>query len=218
MDKPTHRLHYNKNYMVQDGMDKQNTLINVGIYSDKEQHFRQYSTELLEAGFNLSATNDAHHVCIVELQQLHGNQDFWIDQSTPYLVSDVSELHQASAILRGYPNVVGFLNDIPSAIDITLNLTLGLHWFNERENYSNRLENMDDKINNNRTIGVAVGALVSVYGGETQNVFEKLKLVSRNKQRRLVDVAADVLASLTPSDNSPEKLDEWLDSHISVRK
>lgn len=190
----------------------------VGLYLDKEQHFKQYSNELLSAGFSLSAQQLSHSICIVDQEELENKPDFWLNKPTPFIISGIMDAQECTRLLSTLSNTVGFLNDMPTFPEITFNLVMGLHVFNERTVYSRRVENINEKILNNRIIGIAVGALRISFGGQADEIVETIKVLSRNKQKRLVDVATEIIYLLEPNMLPLESsMDEWLESKISRR-
>lgn len=192
--------------------------ISVGIFTDKKQFFERYSNDLLTAGFNLSFQESGHAICIVDQKELEKEQDFWFNKATPFIISGIINSDQCTSFLGSYPSTVGFLNDVPTISEITFNLIMGLHIFNERLIYSRRVEGIDEKISNNRTIGIAVGALHATFGGEVEDIVDRVKVLSRNKQKRLVDVAMEITSLLEPSSVLlGQPMDEWLDARISIR-
>ena len=87
--------------------------------------------------------------------------------------------------------------------------------------YSQRVQGIDVKINNNRVNGVAIGMLMQQSGLLEQEVMTCLKSISRDKRRRMVDVSGDIIDKASLLDNTdlttPAKLKNWLVLAIKAR-
>ena len=206
-------------------------LINVRVYGVEESVFHQSKDELLELGYGLhfdpqSALNTSNaDICIVDISRIDECLNVLQQDKVPYLISGLNmstpppvESDIPSDILK---NSVGFINGSPVLIDICINIHLGLLWHDERQKYSQRVQDIDEKIHNNRTTGVAIGMLMNQSGLLEKDVMSCLKSTSRDKRRRMVDVSDEVIGKYHLLDDADvstqEKLNVWLSSAISNR-
>jgi len=159
-------------------------------------------------------------ICIVDVSRIKDCQSVLQQGGSPYLISGVNASQMESVVydlpIDSLKNSVGFINGSPALADICINIHLGLLWHEERQTYSQRVQNIDDKISNNRTTGVAIGLLMNQSGMLEKDVMDCLKSVSRDKRRRMVDVSRgiiDLQQKLERVDISTlEKLKVWLSS------
>lgn len=208
--------------------------INVGIYDDEKTIFHQYSDELSSGGYQLCFTpeltplsieeSDAD-ICIINIAKLEGDTDFLHETNTPFLVSGVSKQIINFAPNNIFKHSVGLISNDPSLEEICINIRLGLLRHDERKKYSDRIEGINEKFENNRITGIAIGLLMSSSGLLKEDILEDIKLISRKKQRRIPDVANEIISILqsnkdidTNEINSRPKFKHWLDKNISSRK
>jgi len=206
-------------------------LINVNVYGVEASVFYQSKNELLEMGYMLhfdpqsalsASTTD---ICIVDLSRIDDWQDVLKQDRVPYLISGVN-MSKPPSVRCEFPvdilkDSVGFINGMPVLTDVCISIHLGLLWHDERQKYSQRVQDIDEKIHNNRTTGVAIGMLMSQSGLPEKDVMSCLKSTSRDKRRRMVDVSDEIITNNQLLDNADistqEKLNIWLDSAVSNR-
>ena len=205
-------------------------VINVNIYGVEASVFHQSKEQLLAMGYDLhfypccdqsTASELMADICIVDIAHLGKCGSILKQADTPYLVSGITASNETEMPLEVFKNSVGFLNGFPTASDMGINLSLGLQWHDEREKYSQRVQNIDEKINNNRTNGVAIGMLMQQSGLPEQEVMTCLKAISRDKRRRMVDVSGDIIDKASLLDKADlttlAKLKNWLVLAIKSR-
>lgn len=159
-------------------------------------------------------------ICIIDISRINDCQSVLQQGSSPYLISGINAFREGSVLsdlsMDALKNSVGVINGSPALTDICINIHLGLLWHEERLTYSHRVQNIDDKICNNRTTGVAIGLLMNQSGMLEKDVMGCLKSISRDKRRRMVDVSRGVIGlqqNLESSDISTgDKLKAWLSS------
>jgi len=206
-------------------------LINVSVYGVEESVFHQLKGELLGLGYELNfdyqlALNTSNaDICIVDISRIDECLSVLQKDEVPYIISGLN-MSQPPSVQNDIPtdilrNSVGFINGSPILIDICINIQLGLLWHDERQKYSQRVQDIDEKIHNNRTNGVAIGMLMNQSGLLEKDVVSCLKSTSRNKRRRMVDVSGEVIGQYHLLDDADvstqEKLNAWLSSAISNR-
>lgn len=205
-------------------------VINVNIYGVEVSVFHQSKEQLLAMGYDLHFYSCCDHatakelkadICIVDITRLDKCGSLFRQADTPYLISGVTASNEAKLPAEAFKHSVGCLNGFPTASDTSINLNLGLQWHEEREKYSQRVQNIDEKINNNRTNGVAIGILMQQSGLLEQEVMTCLKSISRDKRRRMVDVSGDIIGQgslLGKADlTTLAKLNDWLVFAIKKR-
>lgn len=210
-------------------MDHQN-VINVHIYGAEESVFHQSKEQLLTMGYDLhfypycddaTAGELKPDICIVDITRLDECGHLFKQAGTPYLISGINASNEAELPVEAFKNSVGFINGLPTASDTGINLSLGLLWHEEREKYSQRIQDISEKINNNRTNGLAIGMLMQQSGLLEQEVMTCLKSISRDKRRRMVDVSGDIIdqgSLLGKADlTTLTKLKNWLERVIKSR-
>lgn len=207
--------------------------VTVGIFGTEALAIGQCASELSLAGYALNfpssfkpdqhSHNDIYIVGISELSDMD-NLAQWKNSPSPFLISGIDTLPQNNALLDILDRAVGFIRSAPTLTEILLNLRLGLHWHNERRSHSQRIHNIESKIENNRVIGMAVGVLMNSYGQSEQHVFESLKSVSRNKQRRISSVAHEIITKHDGRNQdgnnltlSASCLQSWLTNNITMK-
>jgi len=206
-------------------------LINVNVYGVEASVLYKLKDELLEMGYKLNfdpqsiLNTSTTDICIVDRSHIDDCLHVLEQDRVPYLISGINMSKPPSeesdfpvGVLR---HSVGFINGMPGLTDICISIQLGLLWHEERQKYSQRVQDIDEKIHNNRTTGVAIGMLISQSGLLEKDVMSCLKSTSRDKRRRMVDVSDEIIANNKLLDNADistqEKLNLWLDSAISNR-
>ena len=208
--------------------------INVVVYGKKSSVFEQYQQELQGVGYDLKIapkfTNTTQHVsssdiCIVAATELAFCQPFFQNTNLPFLVYDMDCGSNDTEIEDIYPDAVGYFVGEPSTKSICLNIQLGLQRHRERENYAKRMQDITDKIENNRLTGIATGLLMSKTGLAADQIFDEIKSISRKKQQRVADVATEIIRILSSDElKTPEmkiirskpirNLSLWLEGNI----
>lgn len=205
-------------------------VINVNIYGVEDSVFHQSKKQLLTMGYDLHFYHCCHNaeasevkadICIVDIARLDKCGNLFKQAGTPYLISGINASNETELPAEALKNSVGFINGLPTASDTGINLSLGLLWHEEREKYSQRIQDISEKINNNRTNGLAIGMLMQQSGLPEPDVMTCLKSISRDKRRRMVDVSGDIIdkASLLDKANltTLAKLKNWLELAIKSR-
>ncbi len=206
------------------------SVINVNVYGVEASVFHQSKEQLLTMGYDLHFYPCCHQatgselkadICIVDIARLAVCGSLFKQADTPYLISGITASNEAELPVEAFKNSVGFLNGFPTASDTSISLSLGLQWHEEREKYSQRVQDIDVKIHNNRVNGVAIGMLMQQSGLLEQEVMTCLKSISRDKRRRMVDVSGDIIDKASLLDKTdlttPAKLKNWLVLAIKAR-
>ena len=196
-----------------------------------DNYCSQHSDDLLEHNFELTFGNildlKNSDIYIVSLDLLKAFSEKFNGHNInkPYLVAGDTNLPSAGKDRDFLFNSVGVVASNPSFHDLILNIELGLSWHDERLKYGRRLDDFEKKVENNRIIGVAVGVIMGRTNVSTYDeAFECLRVASRNKQRRISDVAVEITTKMTPENREAvkdcdciESLELWLESHVSHR-
>jgi len=204
-------------------------LIKVGIFGSEALVLGECANELHQAGYVLNFSSSVKSrgesdddIFVVGMSEFSNadNLALWKNTAAPFLISGIDSLPHNLAVLDAMNSAVGYIRSAPTLTEILLNLRLGLHWHSERSSHSKRINNIESKIDNNRIIGIAVGVLMNNYGESEQYVFDALKVISRNKQRRISSVAQEIITKhneyeLTQKSSS---LETWLANNITVKK
>lgn len=194
---------------------QENKPIYVSVFGTKASSLLQHQQALTATGccldfptipLELSIKDQPADIYIVDLIEIKQSQSLFQSETLPYLIYGLDDLPVDTTSLELLYNAVGYLADMPSVNSIRLNVQLGLQRFRERQNYSRRVQDISEKIENNRLIGIATGLLISKTGLAPEEVFEQLKQVSRNKQRRAVDVAEEIILALAVKENGGQEI------------
>lgn len=208
--------------------------VRVGICGSETLPLTECANELRQAGYALSFSSllksknePDYDIFIVGLSEFVDADKLalWKNSSSPFLILGVDSLAHNIDVLNTLDTAVGYIRSTPTLTELLLNLRLGLHWFNERRTHSKRINNIENKIENNRTIGVAIGMLMNNYGESEQYVFDSLKAISRNKQRGISSVAHEIISKhnednqtdLNPK-SSTSSLQTWLTNNITMKE
>lgn len=203
--------------------------VKVGIFGTEALSLVECADELQQAGYALnfsssvkSLNNSDDDIFIVGMSEFDDTENVALcrESLSPFLISGIDSFPHNITVLDMLSSAVGYIRSTPTLTEILLNLRLGLHWHNERVSHSNRISDIETKIENNRIIGIAVGVLMNSYGESEQSVFDSLKTISRNKQRRLPSVADEVIKKHTEQHlKSPtSSLQAWLTDNITVKQ
>jgi len=196
-----------------------------------ENSYSQHSKNLLEHDFEISFGNvsdlkisDIYIVSLDLLTECSG-QFNTLNISKPYLIAGDASLPSTGKDREFLFNSVGVVASNPSFHDLILNIELGLSWHDERLKYGRRLDDFEKKVENNRIIGVAVGMIMGCTHVSTYDeAFECLRIASRNKQRRISDVAVEITTKMAPEKqegrlplNCIKNLGKWLENNVTHR-
>jgi hypothetical protein len=117
---------------------------------------------------------------------------------------------------------VGFMYGHPSVYQFALELELGMHLHRERKFNRRRVEHAATKIQNNRTIGVATGLLMAKTDMNSLDVFDSLKVFSRNNQVRISTVAENIISIHEQKQlyvkDLIDDLGQWLTEKVDVEQ
>lgn len=216
-------------------MEITRSLVRVGIFGSEALAIGECANELRQAGYilNFSASLKSRNepdndIFIVGMSEFDDADTlaFWESTPSPFLISGIDSLPHNIALLEAFNSAVGYIRSAPTLTEILLNLRLGLHWHNERRSHSKRMSNIETKIENNRIIGIAVGVLMNNYGETEHHVFDCLKAISRNKQRRISSVAQEIIAKHNERNHTtdinlkspPSSLQTWLTDNITIKE
>jgi len=198
--------------------------------------FEQYRQELQGVGYHLSfeknvLENDrvsGSDICIVDIAELEPSKQLLQNKNLPFLIYGIKELPTNEQIVSVFYDAVGYFVDEPSASSICLNIQLGLHRHRERVSYSKRVQDITEKIENNRLNGIATGLLMGKTGLSAEHIFDEVKSLSRNKQQRVADVASEIIKLLSNEIMSTEmkttktrpirNLTLWLEENVFNKK
>lgn len=217
-------------------MEITHRLIRVGIFGSETLALGECARELNQAGYDLNFSSSSKSrnegesdddIFIVGMSEFSDadNLAYWTGTLSPFLISGIDRLPTNIVVQDVLDRAVGFIRSTPTLTEILLNLRLGLHLHHERSSHSKRIQNIETKIENNRVIGMAVGVLMSNYGESEQHIFDAIKSISRNKQRRISSVAHEIITKhdrtyQTDGDQtvSASSLQTWLSNNITMQK
>jgi hypothetical protein len=194
--------------------------IQVGVCRITSNVIQPLEEELSALGYRMHLNSDVPaeskpDIYIIDISELTDSQKSLENLSAPYIVAGINPSFDNQIPSNILENSVGYINGHPSIQDICIGIRLGLPWHKERELYTLRTQNINEKIRNNRINGVAIGMLMHKTGFAEQDVLDSLKSVSRRKQHRMVDTALEVIAHTnvlkSASLNSIAELEAWLD-------
>jgi len=211
-------------------MNKRGSLVLVDVFSTTTTVLQEAQNKLLAQGYDLrfydnlntfSAPSNKPNICIVDVSKMEECHPYLASLPHPYLVSGVNFLNDQSLPEEVISQSVGCINGKPSISDICTHIQLGILWHKEREHISRRVQDIDEKMRNNRITGVAIGMLMQKTELSEQDILDCLKSESRNKQRRMVDASIEIIVNLQKSQNSSfdslDVLKSWLKSAIPKR-
>jgi len=205
----------------------------IRVYGDQANEFIRHQPTLSEQGYTLEAyqdltqlvqRSDSTDVSIVNLAALNiADRDTLIEQSKPFLIYDFNDNLLLNVDDDFVHKAVGCFVDRPSSKDISLKVELGLLLHEERRDVNKRLININQKFETNRDIGVAIG-LVMVYGDlSTQQAFEFLRTIARNKRCRVSDISSALIEKQTAQKHGSQKhskdlssIKQWLEDEVSI--
>jgi hypothetical protein len=208
--------------------------VRVGIFGSEALALGECANELHQAGYDLNFCSSLQprnesddDIFIVGMSEFYepDNLAHWKSTPLPFLVSGIDSLPNNITVQELLDRAVGFIRSTPTLTEILLNLRLGLHLHHERSRHSKRIQNIETKIENNRVIGMAVGVLMNNYGESEQHIFDAIKTISRNKQRRISSVAHEIITKhdkIYQADDNPtllvSNLQTWLTKNITMQK
>lgn len=212
-------------------MEITDRLVKVGIFGSEALALGECANELNQAGYHLNFSSllkprkeSDDDIFIVGMSEFSNadNLAHWKNTPSPFLISGIDSLPNNIAVQDVLDRAVGFIRSAPTLTEILLNLRLGLHLHHERSRHSKRIQNIETKIENNRVIGMAAGVLMNNYGESEQYVFDAIKSISRNKQRRISSVAHEIITKhdrIYQADSKPvSSLQTWLTNNITMQK
>ena len=211
-------------------MNKRGTTLLVDVFGLTNGVLQEAKDEFLAQGYDLrfydnlqafSTPPSKPNICIVDVSKINQCHPYLTSVAHPYLVSGVNFLKDLSLSKEVLSQSVGCINGKLSTSEICIHIQLGMLWHQEREHTSRRVQDIDEKIKNNRITGVAIGMLMQKTELSEQDILDCLKSESRNKQRRMVDASLEVIVNLQESkDSSFDSLDalkSWLKLAIPKR-
>ncbi len=202
----------------------------VGVTSSQKSAFQHQNDELKRLGVNLKEysihdwSESSVDICIIPSEIVQSSFDSASHIETgdlPFIISLTSEAPNLN-IQDTVQKAVGFLYGQPSAHQFALELELGLHLHRERNFNRRRVEHAATKIQNNRTIGVATGLLMAKTEMNSLEVFDLLKIFSRNNQVRISSVAESIIEIHEQKQISMrdliDDLGQWLTEKVNIEK
>lgn len=211
--------------------------LRVAVCGDHHTLFSRYQHELQDFGCHLylepkmTDTDDRifnSDICIVNISELQAVKPLLLDRKLPFLVYGVKNIPKDEQAISVFYDAVGFFTQELSAERIFLTIQLGLNHHREREDYLKRTQDITEKIENNRLNGVATGLLMGKTGLSVDHIFDEIKATSRHKQRRVADVANEIIQVLSSEEASTERkmskakpirhLARWLEENIFSKK
>jgi len=201
----------------------------ITVLDQELSFYSQYKENLFLQGYdlNFSGINDIKDlddsdIYIVSIDDLKTYSDIFesLNIKSPYLIAGTCELPKDDSERQLIFQSVGAVTTNSSLHELILNVELGLSWHAERLLYGRRLDDFENKIENNRIIGVVIGLIMGRSNVTSYNeAFECLRIVSRNKQRRISDVAMEGISKLTHATvfECKSGLKEWLEVNILHR-
>ena len=202
----------------------------VGVTSSQKSAFQHQDDELKRLGVNLKEcsihdwSEASIDICIIpsEIVQSSFNLASHIQSGDlPFIISLNSEAPNLT-VEDTIQKAVGFMYGQPSAHQFALELELGMHLHRERKFNRRRVEHAAAKIQNNRTIGVATGLLMAKTDLNSLEVFDSLKMFSRNNQVRISSVAESIIAIHDKKQlfvkDLIEDLGQWLTEKVNIEE
>lgn len=216
-------------------MEVTDRLIRVGIFGSEALALGECAIELNQAGYHLNFCSSSlprneietdDDIFIVGMSEFSNTDNLvhWTSTPSPFLILGIDRLPTKNVVQDVLDRAVGFIRSTPTLTEILLNLRLGLHLHHERSSHSKRIQNIETKIENNRVIGMAVGVLMSNYGESEEHIFDAIKSISRNKQRRISSVAHEIITKhdkIYQNDGDralSSSLGAWLTNNITMQK
>lgn len=196
----------------------------LSAYSQYTDNLSKQGFDLLFIGVNNVSDIDKSDIYIVSMDLLINFSDALglVNKNTPYLIAEASRLPKNNSEKQLFLGAVGIMTGQPAFHELILAIELGLSRHSERQSYNFRLKDFEEKVKNNRVIGVVVGLIMCRANITTYDeAFEYLRITSRKKQRRISDVAVDITSKLTPLKSSKattidciSNFNEWLEENI----
>lgn len=182
---------------------KRQSEIVVGVTSSQKVAFQHQYNELQNLGISLKelAVNDwpqsSVDICIIPSEVILSASPSLVSRiqqdDVPFIISLNTQAAELS-VIDTVQKAVGFMYGEPSVYQFALELELGMHLHRERKFNRRRVEHTATKIQNNRTIGVATGLLMAKTNMNSLEVFNTLKVFSRNHQIRISSVAEKIIS------------------------
>ena len=203
--------------------------ITVNIYGENSDEFIRHKEELNEQGYRVKSYSDIESflsnsntsdISIVSLAMLENSDANSVSENfAPFMVYDFSNSspfnNDASPLVH---KAVGYFVDKPSSKDIGLKIDVGLLLHRERRIASDRLQDLNQKFEANRDIGIATGIVVALSNLSVQEAYELLRKVARNKRSRVSDLGKALIhnQALDNKLQGKESLEHWLDEVVLV--
>lgn len=119
-------------------------------------------------------------------------------QKKPFLFFGTHQCENYIAKITEF-GALGFLLKPIDAEQLVIEIETAWHWHWEKLQLDRRRVNIDNTIENNRKISVAIGILMDRYLLKATDAFNLLRNAARNKQYRIVDCAANIIVKLETS-------------------
>ena len=210
-----------------------NEIIKIDVYAKNNSHLYQDIDSLLTHGFHLNFISDLSlssieqstaHLFILSTDNINDESAvFSLVSKKPFLIYSFSGSLLSNKALRLFEKSVGYISQYASVDEVAINIQLSLLRFKERKNFVERMQGLDEKFTHHRTTGIAIGLLMSKVSQNEAYILDKIKLVSRSKQRRMIDVAQDIIDLCTTENsilnqkNSNKNIEKWLMNNIIHR-
>jgi len=207
-------------------------VIKIDVYANENSNLYQDVDGLLSCGFDLnfisnlsvsSIEQSTAQLFILNIDYINETSDvFSLVSKKPFLIYSFSNSLLCNDSLNMFEKSVGYISQYASVDEISINIKLSLLRFKERKDFVERIQNLDEKFIHYRTTGIAVGLLMSKIKQDEAYILDKIKLVSRSKQRRMFDVAQDIIDLCTNKSISSQKdnnlnIEKWLMNRIVHR-
>jgi hypothetical protein len=203
----------------------------VGVTRSQKVAFEHQNDELKRLGIHLKECSfldwdqKSVDICIIPSEIVQSSFYLTPDEEkadTPFIISLTSESPAIITVEDAIQKAVGFMYGHPSVYQFALELELGMHLHRERKFNRRRVEHAATKIQNNRTIGVATGLLMAKTDMNSLDVFDSLKVFSRNNQVRISTIAENIISIHEQKQLHVkewiEDLGNWLTEKVDVEK
>jgi len=202
----------------------------VGFYSDGHSSLSPHINSLSELGYKITLsvepfTNEDKRfdLLIFDTALLDKKLEILLLAcKLPYLLYSYLGHDQQYSPVNVLTHSVGLISENATFKEICVNIKLSLFWHRERTKNERRIKDLDEKFAGYHNTGTAVGLLMTMSGLDSETVLEKVKAVSRSKQRRIADVAQEIISiSLKDIEEKEDfeaiELARWLMDNISIR-
>jgi AmiR/NasT family two-component response regulator len=211
-------------------INKRTLPIRINVFGEHRESFVQHQPFLYEQGYeiqaclsleNLSSKTDTFDILIVEANELDSDaQQRILNLNKPYLLYlNDTEQHGVDEQNQFISHASGYFVDLPTAKSICLKVQLAIQHHTEQQKVSQRLSDIDQKFESNRTIGIAVGLVMAISHMRATESFEFLRQMSRDHRCRLGDVATLMIShfpELAVQFKDLMSLKHWLETNLNV--